>query len=119
MKILYGVVGEGMGHAMRSRVVLEHLTGAGHEVETMASQRAVDYLRARFPVVHRIHGIHIIYEENRVRRSKTLLSNVTQGAQAIPWQIRAYFEMVQDFRPEVVVSDFESWTYLYGKSHRL
>ena len=119
MKILYGVVGEGMGHAMRSRVVLEHLTAAGHEVETMASQRAVDYLRARFPEVHRIHGMHIIYEENRVRRGKTLLSNVAQGARAIPGQIRAYFDLVDDFRPEVVISDFESWTYLYGKTHRL
>ena len=37
MKILYGVVGEGMGHAMRSRVVLEHLVAQGHEVEIMAS----------------------------------------------------------------------------------
>ncbi len=119
MKILYGVVGEGMGHAMRSRVVLEHLTAAGHQVETMASQRAVDYLRARFPDVHRIHGMHIIYDENRVRRGKTLLSNVAQGAMAIPGQIRAYFGLVDDFRPEVVVSDFESWTYLYGKTHRL
>jgi uncharacterized protein (TIGR00661 family) len=119
MKILYGVVGEGMGHAMRSRVVLEHLAAAGHQVETMASQRAVDYLRARFPDVHRIHGMHIIYEENRVRRSRTLLSNMAQGARAIPGQIRAYFDLVDDFRPEVVVSDFESWTYLYGKTHRL
>ncbi|HEX4339643.1 MAG TPA: MJ1255/VC2487 family glycosyltransferase [Polyangiaceae bacterium] len=119
MKILYGVVGEGMGHAMRSRVVLEHLTAAGHQVETMASQRAVDYLRARFPDVHRIHGMHIIYEENRVRRSKTLLSNVAQGARALPGQIRAYFELVDDFKPEIVISDFESWTYLYGKTHRL
>jgi len=25
MRILYGVVGEGMGHAMRSRVILDHL----------------------------------------------------------------------------------------------
>jgi uncharacterized protein (TIGR00661 family) len=104
---------------MRSRVVLEHLAAAGHQVETMASQRAVEYLRARFPDVHRIHGMHIIYEENRVRRSKTLLSNVAQGARAIPGQIRAYFELVDGFRPDVVISDFESWTYLYGKTHRL
>ena len=76
MKILYGVVGEGMGHAMRSRVVLEHLTEAGHDVQTMASQRAVDYLRARFDEVHRIHGMHIIYEENRVRSGKTILVKV-------------------------------------------
>ena len=34
MKILYGVVGEGMGHAMRSRVVLEHLVGQGHEMRS-------------------------------------------------------------------------------------
>jgi len=32
MKILYGVVGEGMGHAIRSRVVLDHLLATGHEV---------------------------------------------------------------------------------------
>ena len=80
MKILYGVVGEGMGHAMRSRVVLEHLTAVGHEVQTMASQRAVDYLQARFAGVHRIHGMHIIYEENRVRPGKTLLSKATQSS---------------------------------------
>jgi uncharacterized protein (TIGR00661 family) len=118
MKILYGVVGEGMGHAMRSRVVLEHLTAAGHDVQTMASQRAVDYLQARFSGVHRIHGMHIIYEENRVRPGKTLLSNVAQGALAIPKQIRSYFDLIDGFRPDVVVSDFESWTYLYGKTHR-
>ena len=29
MRVLYGVVGEGMGHATRSRVVLEHLLEEG------------------------------------------------------------------------------------------
>ena len=47
MKILYGVVGEGMGHAMRSRVVLEHLVAQGHELEIMASGRAADFLAKR------------------------------------------------------------------------
>ncbi len=68
MKILYGVVGEGMGHAMRSRVVLDHLVGQGHEIEIMASGRATDFLAKRFEGVNRIHGLHMIYEENRVRR---------------------------------------------------
>jgi uncharacterized protein (TIGR00661 family) len=112
-------VGEGMGHAMRSRVVLQHLTEAGHDVHVVASQRAVDYLAKHFASVHRIHGLHIVYDENRVRRTKTLWSNVLSGALAIPSQIRAYFDLIEGFRPEVVVSDFESWTYLYGKMHRL
>lgn len=119
MKILYGVVGEGMGHAMRSRVVLEHLTKQGHDVHVVASQRAVEYLQKRFASVQRIHGLSIVYEENRVRRGKTFWANVRDGLMAIPGQIKAYFELIEKFRPEVVVSDFESWTYLYGKLHRL
>jgi uncharacterized protein (TIGR00661 family) len=117
MKVLYGVVGEGMGHAMRSRVILEHLVGQGHDVQVMASGRAVEFLGKRFENVNRIHGLHMIYEENRVRRGKTLWSNVLQGTAGVPQNIAAYFELIGDFRPEVVISDFESWTYLYAKAH--
>jgi uncharacterized protein (TIGR00661 family) len=119
MKILYGVVGEGMGHAMRSRVVLEHLVKQGHELEIMASGRATDFLAKHFEGVNRIHGLHMIYEENRVRRGKTLWSNVLSGATGVPQNIAAYFELIKGFKPEVVISDFESWTYLYAKANRL
>lgn len=119
MRILYGVVGEGMGHAMRSRVVLEHLLGQGHEVEIMASGRAVEFLRSRFGEVHAIHGLHIVYQDNTLRRNKTFWSNVLEGAVGVPKNIQAYFELVDDFAPEVVISDFESWSYFYAKSHRL
>jgi uncharacterized protein (TIGR00661 family) len=119
MRILYGVVGEGMGHAMRSRVVLDHLFRCGHEVEIMASGRAADFLQKRFADVNRIHGLHIIYEENRVRRGKTLFSNVLKGAAGLPGNIEAYFALIDEFAPEIVISDFESWTYFYAKAHRL
>lgn len=119
MRILYGVVGEGMGHAMRSRVVLEHLIREGHEVEVVASGRAVDFLKKRFPEVQRIHGLHIVYDDNRVRRGKTLWQNVLAGTQNLPGQIEAYFELLEDFEPQCVISDFESWTYFFAKAHRL
>ncbi len=119
MKILYGVVGEGMGHAMRSRVILEHLVAQEHDVEIIASGRAVDFLAKRFEGVNRIHGLHMIYEENRVRPMKTLWSNVLTGATGVPKNIAAYFDLITSFRPQAVISDFESWTYLYGKTHRL
>lgn len=122
MRILYGVVGEGMGHAMRSRVVLEHLLAAGHEVEIMASGRAAEFLHKRFAdrgEVHRIHGLHIVYEDNRVRKGSTLWSNVLAGLSAVPRQIAAYFELIADFKAQVVISDFESWTYHYAKMHGL
>jgi uncharacterized protein (TIGR00661 family) len=108
-----------MGHAIRSRVVLDHLVMQGHEIEIMASGRATDFLSKRFEGVNRIHGLHMIYEENRVRKGKTLWSNVLAGAMGVPKNIAAYFELISSFNPEVVISDFESWTYLYAKAHRV
>jgi uncharacterized protein (TIGR00661 family) len=119
MRILYGVVGEGMGHATRSRVVLSHLISQGHEVEIMTSGRARDFLAKHFEGVNQIHGLHFVSEENRVRLGKTVWSNVLAGTVGLPRNIEAYFELLAEFRPEVVISDFESWTYLYGKVHRL
>jgi uncharacterized protein (TIGR00661 family) len=166
MRILYGVVGEGMGHATRSRVVLEHLLGQGHELHIMASGRARDFLAKRFTIpdsdagpssasripadrpsafsvdrpshsgvrpisshpasashppskVQGIHGFSMITEENRVRLGKTVLSNVLSGTTGLPKNIAAYFALLTEFRPEVVISDFESWTYLFAKTHGL
>ncbi len=120
MRILYGVVGEGMGHAMRSRVILEHLVvDRQHDVEIMVSGRAAEFLGKRFEGVNRIHGLHMIYDENRVRIGKTLWSNVLTGVTGVPTNIAAYFELISAFRPQIVISDFESWTYLYAKTHGL
>ena len=46
MKILYGICGEGMGHATRSLVVLQHLQSRGHEVLVAASGQALRVLRS-------------------------------------------------------------------------
>lgn len=119
MKILYGVTGEGMGHAIRSGVILDHLVAAGHEVEVLSSNRAAAHLASRFEQVHTIHGLHIVTEDNRVRRGKTLWSNVREGLRNLPKQVDAYFELIEDFRPEAVISDFESFSYLYAKAHDL
>jgi uncharacterized protein (TIGR00661 family) len=121
-RILYGVAGEGMGHAIRSRVVIDHLARR-HDVQVVVSGRAHDYLKARerdHLGVNRIWGLSIVYEDNEVRSFRTLLENV-RGAVAGGWprNVRAYFDLVEAFRPEVVVSDFESWSYLFAKTNGL
>jgi uncharacterized protein (TIGR00661 family) len=120
MRILYGVVGEGMGHATRSRVVIDHLART-HEVEVVVSGRAHDYLKARESDhlgVNRIWGLSIVYEDNEVRSLRTVLSNLTSAfTGGLPKNLKAYFDLTEKFRPDVVVTDFESWSYLYGKLH--
>jgi uncharacterized protein (TIGR00661 family) len=122
MRILYGVVGEGMGHAMRSRVVIDHLARS-HEVQVVVSGRAYDYLKARESDhlgVNKIWGLTIVYEDNEVRNFRTALQ-ILKGAVTGGWpkNVLAYFDLARDFEPEVVVSDFESWSYLYGRAHRI
>jgi uncharacterized protein (TIGR00661 family) len=118
VRILYGVVGEGMGHATRSRVVLEELVRE-HEVHIVVSGRARDYLARHFANVHRIWGLTINYGENRVRSWRTLLQNLKGAVSGLPANVRAYFDVFSQFRPEVVISDFESFSHLFAKAHRL
>jgi uncharacterized protein (TIGR00661 family) len=69
--------------------------------------------------VHRIHGMHINYRDNRVQRGSTLWTNLVQGGLALPRQLAAYFELLAEFRADLVISDFDSWTYLYARMRRL
>jgi uncharacterized protein (TIGR00661 family) len=118
MRILYGVVGEGMGHAMRSRVVLDDLA-LRHEIQVVVSGRAYDYLNKRASedlAVKKIWGFTIVAEDNEVRNFRTLLQNAKGAVQGFPQNVRAYFDIAEKFRPDVVVSDFESWSYLFARN---
>ncbi|MFO0594579.1 MAG: MJ1255/VC2487 family glycosyltransferase [Myxococcaceae bacterium] len=117
MRILYGVVGEGMGHATRSRVVLEHLVNAGHDVHIVVSGRARDYLAKRFENVHKIWGFTIEYEGNSVKKWQTVLQNLKGAITGWPQNVKKYFELVDEFKPDVVISDFESFSYLFARNH--
>jgi uncharacterized protein (TIGR00661 family) len=122
MRILYGVVGEGMGHAIRSRVVLDELIKR-HEVQVVVSGRAHDYLSTRAGEhlrVTRIWGLTIVTEDNEVRNFRTVLQNLKGAAMGgWPKNVKAYFEVAESFRPQVVISDFESWSALYAVNHGL
>jgi uncharacterized protein (TIGR00661 family) len=121
MRVLYGVVGEGMGHAMRSRVILDELVKR-HEVQVVVSGRAYDYLKERASehlAVQKIWGYSIVYEDNEVQNFKTLLANAKGAVKGWPQNVRAYFDLAEKFQPDVVISDFESWSYLFAVNHRL
>ena len=121
MRILYGVVGEGMGHAIRSKVVIDHLIrDEGHEVEVVVSGRAHEVLSRFFPEVHRIWGLSMTFEDSRFKVWRSVLDNLTEAIDSgFPENIRQYFEITEDFRPHLVISDFESWSYLFGVRHAL
>lgn len=119
MRILYGVTGEGMGHATRSKVVCEHLVRRGHKVKIVVSGRAHAFLAKSFPDVVEIKGLTIRYVDNRMDRDGTLGRNVLAAPDLFATNVAKYLDMVKDFAPDCVVSDFDSFAYLFAKRHGL
>jgi uncharacterized protein (TIGR00661 family) len=105
-----------MGHATRSRVILNHLV-KDHEVEIVVSGHAHSYLSKYFFNVHEIAGLRMIYEGNEVDRSRTAWDFLTRLPSMISGNFRQFIEMGERFRPDVVISDFESFAYSFGKHY--
>jgi uncharacterized protein (TIGR00661 family) len=124
VRILYGVVGEGMGHATRSRVILDHLLTAGHEVKVVVSGRAHRFLKDKFKgkrdiTFEEIHGLRLVIEDNELDVSESVWSNLDEAPKGLLKNVEVYRKVVGDFEPECVISDFESWAYLFARRHDL
>ncbi len=118
-RILYGVVGEGMGHATRSKVVIEHLLARGHAVKIAVSGRAYEFLARSFDDVVEIQGLTMRYRDGAFDRDASLLKNLVLSPQMALENARPYFGEVRAFEPRLVISDFDSFSYTYGRQHGL
>lgn len=124
MRILYGVVGEGMGHATRSRVVIQHLLDQGHQVHVVVSGRAHAFLAEAFAErvafeLTEIRGLRLVQDADGVDRSETLWANLADAPESLRHNLRVYRDVARRFAAEVVISDFESWAYLYARAHEV
>ena len=115
MRLLYGVTGEGLGHAMRSRVMADHLRAQGHEVKLVASARAHDYLGRHFEDVQRIPGFAMAYRGGTMSRSRTIARVGRSVRPAIRESIALYRRAISGFAPDVCISDFDSFTHVFGR----
>jgi uncharacterized protein (TIGR00661 family) len=120
MKILYGVPGEGMGHATRSKVIIAYLLEAGHDVHVVSSARAFSFLNQSFPgKVTEIKGFHFAYKNAEVSKSGTFMLNLKSAGKNLFYNNAKKLEIEQNFSAELVITDFESFSYFYAKTHGL
>ena len=124
MRVLYGVVGEGMGHATRSRVILEHLLSQGHQLRIVVSGRAhkflVDKLGGRAGVsIDEVEGFSLNFAGNDLDVPASILSNIEKAPLALSKNLKVMHQVLEGFQPQVVISDFESVAYFYARFHDL
>ena len=111
MKILYGIVGEGMGHATRSKVILDELCTQGHEIAIVVSGRAHAFIARQFAArpnvtIEEIHGLTLDYDNNALDLSDSVLQNLKSALPGLAQNLEVYRGIAERrFRPDAVISD--------------
>jgi uncharacterized protein (TIGR00661 family) len=118
VRILYGVNGEGMGHATRSEVVIEDLL-CDHEVKVMAAGAAFRYLSGRLGNVNEIFGPSFAMEQGEIRRWATVRHTVASLGRELPSSVHRWMHAVAQWRPDAVVCDFEPLSGIYARWARV
>jgi uncharacterized protein (TIGR00661 family) len=113
MRVLYGVAGEGLGHAIRSAVVRDHLVAQGHDVTfACAKSRASRYLAGYGPVLQAAMFGNVI-RSNKIQPLRTLFANLGNVGLAVAapamWSTLPRFDFV--------ISDFEPCVARYAGLH--
>jgi uncharacterized protein (TIGR00661 family) len=109
MRILYGVCSDGLGHAMRARVLGDELRRAGHELMFAAFGRPAELLRGHGFEVLEVRGLTIEFEAGAIRRRRTLLRALSEAPSRIHHNARAALNEVKAFAPEVTLTDFSGF----------
>ena len=73
-KILYGIAKEGMGHAVRSKVVVKALLKK-HEVLALAGGKQHNYLSKNIKNIAKIDDFDLVYTNNSISFTLTFLRN--------------------------------------------
>jgi len=109
-RIIYGVAGQGIGHASRSKILIEHLLSQGHQVRVVSHDKGYENLSPFFEVL-KITGLHITYKENQAKYLETLFSNIKKLPK-LQKTFKQVSDLVTNFKPQIVISDFEPITSL-------
>jgi len=117
VRILYGVSGEGAGHSSRAREIVPHLRAQGHDVQLVSYDRGFRVLSPLFGCTP-VSGLHIVSNNNRVRRLHTLFANLCRAPVLLRSVLRVR-ETIRQFRPRAVISDFEPMTAWLARLHGL
>ncbi len=116
LRLVYGVSGEGSGHAVRSREVLRHLAGRGHEIRVVTYDRGLALLGGEFAVFPTV-GLSIATTDNAVAVAHTLRDNLARvaGGQRRLHELKR--DLFEDFGPDCVITDFEPMMAHLARAH--
>lgn len=115
MKILYGVCGEGRGHASRSRILIQYLEQQDHEVRIVAGGKAYRMLSEVFDNVLQIESPQGFYKGNQVRILYTILHTMYQTVVRTPFSFLKIKRLIGEFIPDILITDAEPMSHFAAR----
>lgn len=105
-----------MGHAVRSRVVVQGLLEE-HDVRLVTSSHAYSYLAGHFPAAHDVWDLTSVDAE--AEDWESAVRDLTASVSRWPATVRELYRLAEEFRPEIVITDCESFVTLFALRHAL
>lgn len=112
--IFYCICGEGMGHAIRSSVIIDRIKDK-YDVYIFSSDCAYKYLNEKFDKVYKIGGFNTVYINNKVNNTKTLINALKHNPLNIKEGYEELYKKARKLSPDVIVTDFEIYATMVSK----
>jgi uncharacterized protein (TIGR00661 family) len=112
--VFYCVCGEGMGHAIRTGVIVDRIKEK-YDVYLFSSERAYEYLSSKFDNVYEIGGFNTVYINNKVNNLQTLANALKRNPTNIKVGYETLYKKARQLRPDVIVTDFEIYATMVSK----
>ena len=113
-RIFYCVCGEGMGHAIRSGVIIDRIKEK-YDVYIFSHDRAYEYLNNKFDNVYKIGGFNTVYINNKVNNTKTLINALKRNPTNIKVGYQKLYKKARALSPDIIVTDFEMYATMVSK----
>ncbi len=112
MRILYGIAGEGMGHATRSKAIIKELKKK-NKIIIVTGGRSYNYLK-NLSKTYKIHTLHIEYQNNSVSNVLTTIRQIICSPLYLFSLIKTA-KIILHEKPDMIVNDFDPFTCYIGK----
>lgn len=112
--IFYCVCSEGMGHAIRTGVIVDKIKDK-YDVYIFSSDRAFKYLNSKFDNVYKIGGFNTVYINNKVNNLKTLSDAIKRNPTNMKLGYETLYKKARQLRPNIIVTDFEIYATSVSK----
>jgi len=111
MKILFTVCGVGLGHAVRSSVLIKELAKE-HEVFVTSYGQGYDYLKGTIlgngkVAAQQLQWFELKFDESRFLKAQTFLQNISKLPSVAASNFVKMVKFVRAFEPDVIISDFD------------